>query len=159
MTSLRFVFAILSALLLSACGGPTGQDYALACIFEIDPPGGYGYPAGVLVPTVVPEAGGTQAGADALNACIIEKSGGVASQSTPSLGGTNSVQLNGNSTVRTFTYGTPRDSYGNPIQPPMSTPAQPASQVGAAQPGTGICNLRMTGGSAYTCQALASRRN
>lgn len=72
-------FLCLAPLLLSSCGRSTvdpsrgGQDLVVACSFEVRPPGSYENADGDQVPTVVPGAGGTQAGADALNACIRRK--------------------------------------------------------------------------------------
>lgn len=67
------LLALGVTLALAACGQDARPDFALSCQFEVNPPGSYEYPADVLVPTVKPGPGGTQEGADALNACIRRK--------------------------------------------------------------------------------------
>jgi hypothetical protein len=57
-------------------------DYATQCTFEIKPKGYYTYEAGQKVPVVVPDQGGTQAEADALNACIRAKANAAKTKST-----------------------------------------------------------------------------
>lgn len=171
MTMVRMVFALLSTLVLTACGGQTGLNNATGCIFEVKPQGSYGISGWGEVRTVVPGADGTQAGADAVNACIRQRSVGLTSEPTLTLGGTNTVEVNGDTTTQTFTYGSPRDRNGNLIQTQANVPAQaspvqasPLDQItspfNTSQPVNGICNLRMTGGSGYTCEVpFNSRRN
>lgn len=51
-------------------------DYAQQCQNEIRPKGYYRYDGSASLPVVTPDLGGTQAGADALNACIRAKAAG-----------------------------------------------------------------------------------
>ncbi len=157
MTRLRAALAMMVVLLLAACGGQMGLNNATGCMFELNSTGSYGVPVGEAVPTVVPGSDGIQAGADAINACIRARTAAQqAQQSTPAPVVNNAVQGTGSTVTQTYTYGTPRDL----IQPQSSNPAQPASQVGAPQPGDRDCNLRMTGSSGYTCEVrFDSRRN
>jgi hypothetical protein len=98
---------------LSGCAGSTGPDYPLQCIFDLNPVGAYTYPAGIAVPTVVPAEGGTQEGADALNACIRTRAaaaGAAPASPEPTSAGApqqNTIQTNGPVTTRVFTYGSP----------------------------------------------------
>jgi hypothetical protein len=110
-------------------------------MFEVNAPGQYGYPAGVAVPTVVPEAGATQEGADAINACIRDRA--AAAQSVaPSTQQTMTTQANAGVVTRTYTYGTPPAAQANAPEAALST----APSSSPAQ-----CNLEMTGGSGYSC--------
>lgn len=59
-----------ACLVISACSSPKA-DYLTSCMFETKAKGSYSSPAqAVPVATPVPGTGATQAGADALNACI-----------------------------------------------------------------------------------------
>lgn len=137
---------LCAAAALSSCGGSTGPDYPLQCIFELNPVGAYEYPAGTAAPTVVPGEGGTQEGADALNACIRAKA--AATSTTPASVGASqqsAIETNGAVVTETYTYGTPPAAR-------LSAPTQAAapsssSRLAAPQP----CRLEMTGGTGYTC--------
>lgn len=67
------------AALLAACGPsePPKADPLVKCMFQTDAPGQYQSPANGEMPVVtpVPGTGATQAGADAMNACIRSKMG------------------------------------------------------------------------------------
>lgn len=100
--------AALALSALAGCGMPEPPDYALGCMFELNPPGAYEYPAGVAVPTVVPGAGGTQAGADALNACVRDRAAAAQAAGQPVAGGQSvATTTSGGVTTQTYTYGTP----------------------------------------------------
>lgn len=65
----------LSVVLLAACSpGKSTPDYMTACMFDTNVKGSYqAREAAIPVATPVPGTGATQAGADALNACIRRK--------------------------------------------------------------------------------------
>ena len=73
--AIRTLPLLAVAAALSACAGSGGPDYPVTCVARTGAQGAYDYPAGVAVPTVTPAEGGTQAGADAINACIREMAG------------------------------------------------------------------------------------
>lgn len=138
-----------AGLLLAGCVASGQPDYPLQCIAELNPPGAYGYPAGVAAPTVVPETGGTQAGADAINACVRTKTAAPAAKPRKAVVETQSTT--GTMTTKTYTYGTPRDRNGKLI---AATPA-PTTPV-ATPPRT--CSYAMVGGSGYACDTSPMRR-
>lgn len=70
---IRLVVLSFPVALVACSSSSATEDLALQCMFEVDPEGSYAYPAGVRAPLVVPVPGGTQAGADAINACIRQK--------------------------------------------------------------------------------------
>ena len=115
MRHLKRIAALIGLLALAALSGcgSTGPDYPLQCIFELKPVGAYEYPAGVAVPTVVPAEGGTQEGADALNACIRTRA--AAAGAAPTSPGPTSaaapqqstIQTNGALVTEVYTYGSP----------------------------------------------------
>lgn len=115
---------------LSSCSHSTGPDYALQCMFDLNPVGAYEYPAGVAVPTVVPEEGGTQEGADALNACIRTRAGAAEAAPTSAEASQRStIQTNGPVTTATYTYGTPPGGW--PSEPTQA--AAPSVSAEASQ--------------------------
>jgi len=63
---------LLGLLAVAGCGSPQ-PDFSVQCMFEVDAPGSYSLSNGGSTPVAVPGEGGTQAGADALNACIQRK--------------------------------------------------------------------------------------
>ncbi len=70
---------VAAAAMLPAAGPAVARakaDYAQQCQVELKPKGYYTYAAGRKVPVVTPDQGGTQAEADALNACIRAKASG-----------------------------------------------------------------------------------
>ncbi|MEX0348058.1 MAG: hypothetical protein AB3N15_01445 [Paracoccaceae bacterium] len=83
MTKSFFTVAVIAlAGGLSACNGPSKQtDYLVSCMFDVSAPGEYQSAAAAQVPVVspVPGTGATQAGADALNACIRKKAAAAGS--------------------------------------------------------------------------------
>jgi hypothetical protein len=77
--------AVAVAAMLPAAGPAAARakaDYAQQCQIELKPRGYYTYDARRGVPVVVPDQGGTQAEADALNACIRAKAAGQATAAT-----------------------------------------------------------------------------
>lgn len=66
---LRIVAALGATGLLAACAAPDA-DFATRCMSRVKPVGQYDYAAGQDIPVVMAGQGGTQAGADAVNACI-----------------------------------------------------------------------------------------
>jgi len=125
--------------LLTACA--PAPDYPVTCIARTGAPGTYDYPAGVAVATVVPAAGGTQAGADAINACIRQMAGVTAQPgfdaNTP-VSERAGVQSGGNPTVRQPQYGNaPLDGVGAPmatVSAQAPAPAKPAKQDAGSLP-------------------------
>lgn len=124
---------------------------AASCLLEVDAPGSYVTRGVSGVPTVKPGGGGTQQGADAINACIRRKAGagGVQpAQSTrpatietqlPDVAGVPqrvSTQTDGATVRQTYTYGTP--------------PAA-AARASTTEVQTRQCNLQMYGGTGYRC--------
>lgn len=109
MFLVRQTWSLLAATtFLAACAGSSSPDYTVSCIIRTGAPGAYDSPAGVAVPTVTPAEGGTQSGADAINACIRELAGvntgpGVGA-STP-VSERASVQASGNTVVRQYEFG------------------------------------------------------
>ena len=76
---------VVAVLMLPFAGPAFAQakgDYVLQCQREIRPKGYYTYDAGQRLPVVVPEQGGTQVEADALNACIRAKAYGKTAAAT-----------------------------------------------------------------------------
>jgi hypothetical protein len=76
---------VVAVLMLPVAGPAFAQakgDYVLQCQREIRPKGYYTYDAGQRVPVVVPDQGGTQVEADALNACIRSKAYGKKTAAT-----------------------------------------------------------------------------
>lgn len=142
------VSGLLSAvmMLVSACGTipvPAGYSAAFTCQREIGAVGTYRVPTGVDFPVVEPVQDGTQAGADAINACIRSRAqqGAVGASPLPDVaGGSQRVETvrAGNTVTETYTYGTP--------------PAAKAASTPARQGGTGgrYCNP-LTGGTGYGC--------
>lgn len=125
--AIRTVPLLAVAAALSACAGSGGPDYPVTCVARTGAQGAYDYPAGVAVPTVTPAEGGTQAGADAINACIREMAGvntgpGVAA-STP-ISERASVQTDGNTVVRHYQYGSPPLDGANTATAQASAPTK-----------------------------------
>lgn len=129
-----------AALLLSGCVGSVAPDYPLLCMAEVNPPGGYGYPAGVAVPTVLPEAGGTQAGAAAVNACIQAKAAAAGKKPTAAKPRRAVVETQARTNTKTPPLRAPK-----PI-PAVTTPAPRA------------CSYTMVGGTGYVCDQSPMRR-
>jgi hypothetical protein len=76
MRGLQGLTVVAAALAIAGPTSARAPDYALKCQMELKPKGYYTYSAGQKVPVVVPVQGGTQAEADALNACIRAKAYG-----------------------------------------------------------------------------------
>lgn len=133
---------------LAAGAKMRGPDYALLCQFEVNPAGSYEYPAGVSAPVVVPGAGGTQAGADALNACIRRKAAASSipvSVTLPS-GAVKTSRRVGDMVSTTYSLG-----YGTTTRPQ----AVPSADRFTNRMGT--CGLTFSGGSGYRCADTAHR--
>ncbi|KAE9632696.1 hypothetical protein [Parasedimentitalea maritima] len=114
--AVRIVSLTVAAATLTACSGGRGPDYALSCTFEVNPPGQYEYPAGVVAPVVTPGIGGTAEGAASMNACIqrmASTSGYAGSNRGRATVETESVS-GGNYTVSTYTYGSPPAAAAGP---------------------------------------------
>ncbi len=145
---LRSVSTICVVAGLASCGGvDLGNEYATSCIIELQLPGGYEYPAGQITPTAVPVQGGTQAGADTLNACIRAKAAAAgqtisrapAVQSIPE---TVTAQSSGTGTTTTYTYGTPPT-------PATATPAASSAADSTAVFGCAAGSSPFQGGTGY----------
>lgn len=147
MTKSGSVYGLIgAALLLAGCVASGQPDYPLQCIAELNPPGAYGYPAGVALPTVVPETGGTKAGADAVNACVKAKAA-VASPkpaAKPRKAVVETQSATGAMTTQTYTY-------SKPI-PQTSKPATPVTKAPRA------CSYTLVGGTGYVCDTSPLRR-
>ncbi|MDW4499072.1 hypothetical protein R5H30_13835 [Sulfitobacter sp. D35] len=143
-----FVISLFLLANLAACSSG-GADYATQCMFEVNAPGAYEYPAGQAVPVVSPGVGGTAEGAAAVNACIQNKAQLAAS--TPA-GSTQKAVVETETvdgrqyTVQTYTYGTPPAAAQ--AAPVVVTPAYraPARLV---SPGCTLGNPRIYRGSLY----------
>lgn len=108
---MRYVLALLPFLSLVAC--TQKADPVTPCMFEVDPPGSYAYPLGVENPVITPAEGGTQAGADALMACVAARTGSAPGVSGASRGIAEETALPGGESgviVKRYTYGTPTSS-------------------------------------------------
>lgn len=72
MNDIRITILGTAAFTLTACSsGSLKADYMTSCMFDTNAPGSYqARAADIPVATPVPGTGATQAGADALNACI-----------------------------------------------------------------------------------------
>ncbi len=133
LTAWKMTLGFASLAALSACATSSGPDYALQCMFEVDAPGEYEYAAGVLEPTVFPSRGGTQAGADAINACIVRKANDARIAATTRTGQQVQTTASGDRVVRTVTYGTPpqsqRRTSGGSLPLPTQYPLQPGDEA------------------------------
>lgn len=112
---MRRLAPALVLLPLAGCAFSPRSDPVVHCMLQIDPPGSYEYDAGVSNPFVTPGEGGTQAGADALNACIAASAPGddAAPMSTVARGAqqqATSRRSADGTVVRHYTYGTPPSS-------------------------------------------------
>ncbi|QFS81475.1 hypothetical protein FIU97_01330 [Roseivivax sp. THAF40] len=154
----RLAAMICAPLLLAACGsGGSGgsSDPMVGCIMQIQPPGTYDYAAGTKLPVATPGPGGTQAGADALNACARERVFGntavaasvAAEMQSPtsvairdgglphnyaqgSSDGTVVAAARGDGAViRKYTYGTPPSSHQNAVVTPRASAIAPSPVV------------------------------
>lgn len=72
MQRLKLLAMLGLPLVLAACA-TRPVDHVGSCMFEVNAPGSYSYPAGVLTPDVTPDVGGTEAGAAALETCARAK--------------------------------------------------------------------------------------
>lgn len=120
---MRAACALLLLLPLAACG-PQTADPVTKCMFQVKPEGSYEYGSGAY-PVVTPGQGGTQAGADAINACVAARRDGAPAPATPAPQSaaalpqsTTERYAEDGTTVRSYTYGTP---------PASKTPATPVA--------------------------------
>ncbi|MBN9889166.1 hypothetical protein [Salipiger abyssi] len=105
-------------------------------MFQVDAPGTYEYPAGVANPVITPGQGGTQAGADALMACVAAKVGEAPSVSGATGGIPEETEIRrteSGATVKRYTYGTP------PSAAARQRDAGEMSAVPVAEAGYGQC--------------------
>ncbi|EPX85522.1 hypothetical protein [Salipiger mucosus] len=114
-------------LALASCASGRG-DPVVHCMIQVDPPGAYDYDGGQTPPLVVPGEGGTQAGADAVNACL---------RASPTVGSRATVETETatGATVRSYTYGTPPSRPSERVV--ASAAAAPAP--GALAATSGLC--------------------
>lgn len=119
--------------------------YVHACMFEVDPPGAYVTQKNARGYSLKRGRGATQAGLDAMYACVDRKAAetnGASLEGTAKVAGVQqSVQVhdlgNGRS-VETFTYGTPPSSAPRRAPSPRRTPNSRCTG-GVLQGGTSYC--------------------
>lgn len=151
-TGLGLVLCLAAGMAQAQAGAP---DLALRCQFEVNPAGAYEYPAGVAAPVVVPGAGGTQAGADALNACIRAKAAAAAlpvATAPQRPAQMVSTRMEGGRAVSTYSDG--------PASAAGTRPARaqkPRWWVNRYSNEMGTCSLTFSGGSGYRCADTARR--
>ncbi|SIS83490.1 hypothetical protein SAMN05421759_104167 [Roseivivax lentus] len=124
---MQYLAALLCApALLAGCGdtGGSSSDPMVGCIAQIQPPGTYEYAAGIALPVATPGPGGTQEGADALNACARQRVLGpgaleasVAAAMGPQRIGT---QTSGGVVRSNYTYGKPPSAALAQMRPAMT---------------------------------------
>ena len=145
---MRFLSVAAVCLVLAGCVGGSGSggvanDYATACMFEVNPPGAYVWTDGDS--EVKPGGDGTAEGAAQMNACIQRKLAAEGPQSTAGTTKAKSeVVTSAGKVTETETSGSPR---------PQKTAKAPAVEVTAQASYGGVpaCSLTMVGGTGYAC--------